>query len=111
MPFLNFNTKNKIQIWENVNGAFFHSDKLTFGYITLNKGSIVPEHHHPHEQWTHMLQGELEFTIGGETQVLLPGMAAHMPSNVPHSVRAITECKVIDCFMPVREDFVALETR
>jgi hypothetical protein len=36
-------------------------------------------------------------------------MAAFMPSNIPHSARAITECKVIDCFLPIRQDFVALE--
>jgi hypothetical protein len=36
-------------------------------------------------------------------------MAALMPSNAPHSARAITLCKVIDCFLPVREDFADLE--
>lgn len=111
MSFLNFNTKKRIQIWDGVNGAFFHSEQLTFGYITLIKGTVVPEHHHIHEQWTHVLEGEMEFTINGETQVLLPGMAAHMPPDVPHAAKAITECKVIDCFMPVREDFVALEEK
>lgn len=109
MPFLNFNTKKRIQIWDQVNGAFFHSPQLTFGHITLEKGAVVPVHHHPHEQWTHMLEGELEFTLGDETRILLSGMAAHIPSEVPHGVKAITECKLIDCFLPVREDFVALE--
>lgn len=109
MPFLNFNAKKTIQIWDGVNGAFFHSEQLMFGYITVDKDIIVPEHKHPHEQWTHLLEGEFEFTINGETQILLPGMAAQIPSNTLHSARAITECKIIDCFMPVREDFVALE--
>ena len=109
MPFLNFNTKNKIQIWDGVTGAFSHSDQLTFGHIIVEKGITVPMHSHPHEQWTHILEGEMEFTINGETQILLPGMAAHIPSNLPHTVTAITECKLIDCFLPVREDFVALE--
>ncbi len=109
MPFLNFNTKKRIQIWDGVSGAFFHSDKLMFGYITVIKDAIVPEHQHHHEQWTHLIEGELEFTINGEIQILLPGMAAHIPSNIPHSAKAIIECKVIDCFLPVREDFVALE--
>jgi quercetin dioxygenase-like cupin family protein len=109
MPFLNFNTKKRIQIWDGVNGAFFHSDQLMFGYITIIKGAVVPEHQHHHEQWTHLIEGELEFTINGEIQILLPGMAAHIPSNIPHSAKAIIECKLIDCFLPVREDFVALE--
>ena len=80
-----------------------------FGYITIVKDAIVPEHQHHHEQWTHLIEGGLEFTINGEIQILLPGMAAYIPSNIPHSAKAITECKIIDCFLPVREDFVALE--
>lgn len=49
MPFLNFNTKKNIQIWDGVSGAFFHSEQLMFGYITVIKGAVVPEHQHPHE--------------------------------------------------------------
>ena len=111
MPFLNFNTKKSIQIWDGVSGAFFHSEQLMFGYLTITKDTVVPEHQHYHEQWTHMIEGEFEFTINGDTQILLPGMVAHIPSNTPHSAKAITECKVIDCFFPVREDFVALEEK
>lgn len=32
---------------------------------------------------------------------------ARVPSNLVHSVRAITNCKVINIFYPVREDFNA----
>jgi glyoxylate utilization-related uncharacterized protein len=51
-----------------------------FGFITVIKGAVVPEHQHHHEQWTHLIEGEMELTINGETQVLLPGIAAHIPS-------------------------------
>jgi quercetin dioxygenase-like cupin family protein len=111
MPFLNFNTKNKVQIWDGVKAAFFHSEKLTFGHIILDEGAVVAEHSHIHEQWTHVIEGEMQFTINGETQVLSHGMTAYMPPNVVHSAKAISECRVIDCFMPVREDFVALERK
>jgi quercetin dioxygenase-like cupin family protein len=109
MPFLNFNTKNKLKIWDGINGSFFHSEQLTFGQIIVDKGTVLPEHKHPHEQWTLLIEGELEFTVNGETQILYPGMAAYIPSNTSHTGKAITQCKVIDCFLPVREDFVAME--
>lgn len=111
MPFINFNTKKKVRIWDGVTGPLHHSDKLTFGYFTLEKGAMAAEHQHPHEQWTHVLSGELEFTLGGEKQLLTSGMAAFIPSNTPHSAKAITVCNVIDCFLPVREDFVELEMK
>jgi quercetin dioxygenase-like cupin family protein len=109
MKFIDFKSKKRIKIWEGINGSFFHSDQITFGHVTLDKGAIVGEHHHLHEQWTHVIEGEMEFTIGGETKTLTPGMAAFMASDVPHSARAITLCKVIDCFLPVRQDFIELE--
>ena len=109
MGFIDFNTRKKIQIWEGISGPVFHSKQATFGHFTLDEGCDLPEHSHPHEQWTHLIEGELEFTIGDQTSLLKPGMTAFIPSEVPHSAKAISKCKVIDCFLPVREDFVELE--
>ena len=111
MPFIDFNAKKRLKIWEGITGVFAHSDISTFGYVTLEKGIRAPEHNHVHEQWTHVLSGELEFTLDGEIRLLTPGMSVYIPSNSPHSAYAITECKVLDCFSPVREDFVELEKR
>ena len=87
--------------------ALYFIQGNTFGHITVDEGAFLPEHQHPHEQWTHLIEGEMEFTIGGETQVLVPGVTAYVSCNMPHSGKAIKQCRVIDCFYPVREDFVA----
>lgn len=109
MPYIDFNSRKKVKIWEGINGSLFHSDQLTFGHIILDEGTDLPEHSHIHEQWTHVIEGELEFDIGGEKKLLKHGMTAFIPSNIAHSGKAITRCKVIDCFLPVRQDFVELE--
>jgi|ERR1700741_531411 len=109
MPFIDFKTKKKVQLFEGINASLFHSENITFAHVTLDKDALLPEHRHIHEQWTHVIAGELQFTINGESKLLTSGMTAFMPSNAPHSAKAITECKVIDCFLPVREDFVELE--
>ena len=109
MPFINFNTGKRVKIWDGFNGVFSHSNDLTFAHVTIDKGAELPEHFHIHEQWTHIVEGELLFRLGGEEQVLTPGMTAFIPANTPHSARAITKCKVIDAFLPVRQDFVELE--
>lgn len=109
MPIINFNNIPHLKIWDGIHGAISHSDDLTFGHIILEKGAVLPEHHHIQEQWTHVLDGQLQFTMQGETVVLTSGMTAHVPSDVPHSAIALTECKVIDCFRPVREDFKTLD--
>lgn len=109
MPYINFNTRKRANIWPGISGPMFHSEQLTFGHFTIEEGAILPEHSHYHEQWTHLIKGELEFDINGEKQILTPGITAFIPSGLPHSAQAKTECKVIDCFLPVREDFVELE--
>lgn len=109
MGFIDYTRKNNVRIWDGIYGALHHSDKITCGHITLAAGIVLPEHHHVHEQWTHVLEGELEFRIGTETQILRPGMCAYIPSDVPHAGKALTACKAIDIFNPVREDFKDLE--
>jgi quercetin dioxygenase-like cupin family protein len=109
MPFINFNAIPHRRIWNGIHGALYHSDHLTMGHVTVENGAILPEHHHINEQWTHVIEGELEFTIDGETHVLKAGETAHILPDVPHSAKALTRVRLIDCFMPVREDFKTLE--
>ena len=109
MPFINFNSIPHSRIWDGIHGAMHHSDQLTFGHIIVENGAILPEHHHIHEQWTHVIEGELEFNIAGETQILTSGLTAYVPPDVPHSAKALTCVKLIDCFMFVREDFKTLD--
>ena len=105
MAFINYNTKNKLTIFPGIQSAMEHSAQSTFGCVTLEAGVIAPMHSHPHEQWTFILEGEMEFTLNEETQMLLPGMGAFIPSNALHGAVAVTACKVIDVFTPVREDY------
>ena len=65
----------------------------------------MPLHHHMHEQITHILEGELKMQIGGEEFLLNGGSVYVIPSNTPHSAIAKTDCKVIDAFSPVRDDY------
>lgn len=109
MPYIDFNSKKKVDIWNGIHAAFHHSDQITFAHVLLDKGCEVLTHNHVHEQWTHIIEGELEFNLNGEVAILTPGMCAFMPSQIPHSAKALTDCKVIDCFLPVRQDFIELE--
>ena len=87
-------------------GRFVHGKTMTLSFVDITKGSRLPEHSHPHEQITFIMEGELEMTIGGEKMMLTKGMVHVIPGNVPHSALAHTDVKVLDCFHPVREDYV-----
>jgi quercetin dioxygenase-like cupin family protein len=105
MPFFNLAQQKSKEIWPQVHASFGHSGKITLARVTLEKGALVAEHKHIHEQWTAVLDGELEFTLNGETQLVKPGMVVHIPSNELHAVKAITACLIMDVFTPAREDF------
>lgn len=83
-----------------------HSDRVTTAFWEIDEGSVLPEHHHVHEQISIVTKGELELIIDGKAQIYRPGMVAVIPSNVPHSGRAVTDVEVTDVFSPVREDYV-----
>jgi len=93
------------EIVPGITGYYAHGEKHTLGYVELKKGSVVPEHHHPHEQITYVLEGQLNMVIGGQPCLLTQGMYHIILSSTPHSAFAVTDCKVIDTFSPAREDY------
>lgn len=84
---------------------FLHSENMTAAYWFIEAGAEMPMHSHPHEQITSILEGELELTIGDESRVLGPGSAAVITPEIPHRGKAVGDCRVIDVFHPVREDY------
>lgn len=86
-----------------------HTATNTINFIEVEAGRTVPEHKHVHEQVAFVLEGQFELTINGVPHVLDNGQYAVIPSNTLHSGRAITNCRLIDVFSPVREDYKNLK--
>ena len=82
-----------------------HTANNTINFIEVKAGNSVPDHQHIHEQMSFVLEGQFQLTIDGEVQILDASMFAVIPSNVRHSGLAITDCRLIDVFSPVREDY------
>ncbi len=85
---------------------FVHSERMTLAYWDIEPGAALPEHAHVHEQVAQVIEGEFDLTVEGATARLRPGVVAVIPSNARHSGRAVTRCRIIDAFSPVREDFL-----
>lgn len=93
------------QLVDGITGYYCHGKDLTLGYVEIKAGSNLAEHSHVHEQITYMIEGEMDMIIGGKIAHLKTGMYHVIPSNVLHGAHALTDCKVIDVFNPVREDY------
>ncbi len=87
---------------------FIHTENNTLNFIDVKAGSAVPLHQHIHEQMAFVLEGKFELTVDGEARVLEPGLFAVIPPNIIHGGIAVTDCKLLDVFSPVREDFKLL---
>ena len=107
MVFQNLEGIEEKEIVVGYRAKFVHSENITLAYWEVDPGAILPEHSHPHEQIANVLEGEFELTVAGESRVLKPGMVAVIPSQTPHGGKAITACRLLDAFYPVREDYLS----
>jgi quercetin dioxygenase-like cupin family protein len=78
---------------------------MTFAHYDFVAGSSIHEHFHPEEEVYEVVEGELELAIEGETRRVAAGVAAIVPPNARHSVKALTDGRVIIVDYPVRPDF------
>ena len=81
-------------------------EKIMMSLVEIAPSSVVPAHSHPHEQAGLVLQGEFDFTIGGETRRVKQGDAYVIPGGVEHGLTASDEWALaLDIFSPPREDY------
>jgi quercetin dioxygenase-like cupin family protein len=109
--FFEFSELPKLQVPDDrFDVRFVHTDNITVAFNQLKAGAEVPAHTHIHETIDYIQEGTLEMKIGDETVEMNAGAVARVPSNVLHSAKAVTDCRVINFFYPMREDFAAAES-
>jgi quercetin dioxygenase-like cupin family protein len=105
MPFIKLSDIQEREMFLGFRARFVHTDRMTCAYWTITAGAALPEHAHPHEQVSNIIRGRFEMTLDGETQTIEPGGVVVIPSGTKHRGRAITDCYILDVFVPVREDY------
>ena len=95
----------ELKISEGIIGRAVTARTMTVMHVVIEAGALVPEHSHYHEQVVNVIEGELELVVEGEKHNLVPGKVMVLAPNVMHSGRAVTACRVVDVFHPVRDDF------
>jgi quercetin dioxygenase-like cupin family protein len=102
MPFVDTTKLEVIERKPGWHGRYFHSPSMTFAHYEFESGSSIHEHFHPQEEVWQVMEGELEVTVDGVVRIAGPGMAAIVPPNVPHSIKALTNGKAIVVDYPLR---------
>jgi quercetin dioxygenase-like cupin family protein len=82
------------------------AEHMMLSVVHLEPHAVVQEHSHPHEQVGMVLEGRVQFFIGGEQKTLEAGDLFRIPGNVPHKVIVLQgPARVLDIFHPIREDY------
>ena len=105
MPFLDTSSLKVVERLPGWKGRFFRTATMTFADYQFMAGSTIHEHFHPEEEMYEVIAGELEVSVDAITQVVRPGIVAILPSNARHSVRALTDGRVIIIDHPARPEF------
>ena len=102
---MNLDEIEEREIFPGIKGKFVHSEKTSLVFWDVKKGSVVNEHQHINEQIMHVVKGKFEFVLNGKHNIYTDGDIVVIPSNISHSGKALTNCKLMDVFSPSREEY------
>lgn len=81
-------------------------EHMMLSLVEMEPHAVVEPHSHPHEQMGLMLEGEADFTIGGQQRRVTVGQMWRIPGGVVHKVVAGDRpVRALDVFYPPREDY------
>ena len=67
----------------------------TVTVFSFDKGQGLSEHTAPYDAMVEVLDGEVEVTISGQTQMLKAGEMIIMPANQPHALHGVQAFKMM----------------
>jgi quercetin dioxygenase-like cupin family protein len=105
MAFVDTNRLKVVERLPGWKGRYFHTASMTFAHYDFTAGSSIHEHFHPEEEVYEVIEGELEVTIDGQSQIARPGIVAIVPANSRHAVTALSDGRLIVVDHPSRPEF------
>lgn len=105
MTFIDIDGLKTIQRLPGWKGRYFHTESMTFAHYEFAAGSSIHEHSHPEEEVYEVLEGSLEVSVDGISEIVKPGIVAIVPANSRHSVKALTDGRLIVVDHPTRRGF------
>jgi quercetin dioxygenase-like cupin family protein len=85
---------------------FIVGSNMMIARVLLKKGAVVPLHRHVNEQITYILEGALQFLVGGRQVIVRSGEVLCIPPNLPHEAMALEDTVDVDIFTPPRQDWI-----
>ena len=87
-----------------------YGDQTLLTEVRLEKGAVIPQHSHPHEQTGYLISGHMDFLVDSTHHDAKPGDSWNIAGNIEHGATALEESVVIEVFSPVRDDYLPYYT-
>jgi len=81
-------------------------EKSMVARMNYKAGNHVPFHSHPNEQTGYVISGRIRMKFGEHDEIIQPGDSYSIPGGTKHSMDALEDSKVLDFFVPPREDYL-----
>lgn len=91
-----------------VTRRYITSERVMIGQVTLRCGDVVPEHVHPNEQFTFVVEGAMHFWMGDDISgvIVRAGEVIIIPSGMSHRAEVLEDTVEYDIFNPPRADWI-----
>ncbi len=109
VTFYRWDDMDRERVSDQLERRLITGERMMLAHVYLQKGCVVPKHHHENEQITYVLEGALHFRIGAdesEEVIVRAGEVLHIPPNVPHKAVALEDTLDVDIFSPPRQDWL-----
>lgn len=83
-----------------------HNDNLMVCELTFEVGAVGALHEHFHDQCSYIVEGKMEFEIGGVKRIMGAGDSTYKQPHIIHGGVCVEKAKILDMFTPQREDFL-----
>ena len=74
--------------------------------IEYEPGASVEAHHHPAEQITIVIEGEMTWAVDDEETAVGPGDVVVIPADATHSARSESGAVFFEAFAPIRLEYL-----
>ena len=107
--FFRWDAQEPIEVTPGLRFQPILGENLMANFVSFEPNVIAPVHWHDEEQISIVIEGEMEFEVGGKKKLIRRGDAVLIPPNVPHGARTFdTTCLQMDVFNPPRHGLLEL---
>jgi len=105
MPFYELKDIQEIPLVNGITIKAIYGQSVSVSFLEFAPYSQIPPHAHPNEQIGIVMEGALQYTIGGESRLCPAGTAFVIPPNTVHAAMVVSDkpAKLIDVFTPPRD--------